>query len=142
MFLSVVVMELYSLHVTFFFLSSRRRHTRCALVTGVQTCALPICYYNFAQPTAGDFLKDVGAMGLGKALERRRMWNSSRMNPTDYSDVSAAPCTYLMRSDERRVGKAYVRTCRSRWSPFHIIKPNHPVSRRNSHPNTITIPLE
>src|SRR3546814_4623384 len=23
--------------------SSRRRHTRCALVTGVQTCALPIC---------------------------------------------------------------------------------------------------
>src|SRR3546814_10251802 len=28
--------------VTFYF-SSRRRHTRCALVTGVQTCALPIC---------------------------------------------------------------------------------------------------
>src|SRR3546814_720400 len=27
-----------------FFFSSRRRHTRCALVTGVQTCALPICY--------------------------------------------------------------------------------------------------
>src|SRR3546814_15475075 len=26
-----------------FFVSSRRRHTRCALVTGVQTCALPIC---------------------------------------------------------------------------------------------------
>src|SRR3546814_5743053 len=30
-----------SLHCVFFF-SSRRRHTRCALVTGVQTCALPI----------------------------------------------------------------------------------------------------
>src|SRR3546814_1949729 len=27
----------------FFFFSSRRRHTSCALVTGVQTCALPIC---------------------------------------------------------------------------------------------------
>src|SRR3546814_4419931 len=26
-----------------FFFASRRRHTRCALVTGVQTCALPIC---------------------------------------------------------------------------------------------------
>src|SRR3546814_1139752 len=26
----------------YFFCSSRRRHTRCALVTGVQTCALPI----------------------------------------------------------------------------------------------------
>src|SRR3546814_3474272 len=27
----------------FFFVSSRGRHTSCALVTGVQTCALPIC---------------------------------------------------------------------------------------------------
>src|SRR3546814_8120431 len=27
-----------------FFFSSRRRHTRCALVTGVQTCALPILF--------------------------------------------------------------------------------------------------
>src|SRR3546814_207273 len=30
------------MYVLFFFFSSRRRHTRCALVTGVQTCALPI----------------------------------------------------------------------------------------------------
>src|SRR3546814_5912606 len=30
-----------------FFFSSRRRHTRCALVTGVQTCALPICTETF-----------------------------------------------------------------------------------------------
>src|SRR3546814_17998896 len=29
-----------------FFFSSRRRHTRCALVTGVQTCALPISKYS------------------------------------------------------------------------------------------------
>src|SRR3546814_18857472 len=32
-----VVVSMYG-----FFFSSRRRHTRCALVTGVQTCALPI----------------------------------------------------------------------------------------------------
>src|SRR3546814_12608077 len=32
-----------------FFFSSRRRHTRCALVTGVQTCALPI-YAQRRQP--------------------------------------------------------------------------------------------
>src|SRR3546814_3538053 len=29
--------------LVFFFFSRRRRHTSCALVTGVQTCALPIC---------------------------------------------------------------------------------------------------
>src|SRR3546814_8388365 len=34
----------------FFFFSSRRRHTRCALVTGVQTCALPI----YTMPQTGD----------------------------------------------------------------------------------------
>src|SRR3546814_8345754 len=36
------------LSFVFFFFSSRRRHTRCALVTGVQTCALPIY-----EPTIG-----------------------------------------------------------------------------------------
>src|SRR3546814_5070327 len=35
----VIVMGVY---LCSFFFSSRRRHTRCALVTGVQTCALPI----------------------------------------------------------------------------------------------------
>src|SRR3546814_3234791 len=34
---------LWGVFVCCFFFSSRRRHTRCALVTGVQTCALPIC---------------------------------------------------------------------------------------------------
>src|SRR3546814_6016469 len=33
---------LYNYIFVLFFFSSRRRHTRCALVTGVQTCALPI----------------------------------------------------------------------------------------------------
>src|SRR3546814_4786435 len=32
----------WCIRTLFFFFSSRRRHTRCALVTGVQTCALPI----------------------------------------------------------------------------------------------------
>src|SRR3546814_11557030 len=33
---------IYFFYCDLFFFSSRRRHTRCALVTGVQTCALPI----------------------------------------------------------------------------------------------------
>src|SRR3546814_3300539 len=39
--LQVTCYYLYYVSSVFFF-SSRRRHTRCALVTGVQTCALPI----------------------------------------------------------------------------------------------------
>src|SRR3546814_3050179 len=41
----------------FFFFSSRRRHTRCALVTGVQTCALPICL-------------ELGPVARGQAVDR------------------------------------------------------------------------
>src|SRR3546814_2269443 len=51
------------------FFSSRRRHTRCALVTGVQTCALPICA--LAQrvavrtPSDGGFASLVAEQDLG-----------------------------------------------------------------------------
>src|SRR3546814_5462547 len=41
---SVFVFVRCVLLFVFFFFSSRRRHTRCALVTGVQTCALPISF--------------------------------------------------------------------------------------------------
>src|SRR3546814_12089475 len=40
------------------FFSSRRRHTRCALVTGVQTCALPI----YLEPTLTRNGSDAGAL--------------------------------------------------------------------------------
>src|SRR3546814_6608339 len=45
-----------ALLVCVFFFSSRRRHTRCALVTGVQTCALPISagYVGEAMSDPGD----------------------------------------------------------------------------------------
>src|SRR3546814_9120605 len=36
-----------------FFFSSRRRHTRCALVTGVQTCALPISLFHVLAESGG-----------------------------------------------------------------------------------------
>src|SRR3546814_6678627 len=41
----------------FFFFSSRRRHTRCALVTGVQTCALPIYLTLTSRVLYGDYDK-------------------------------------------------------------------------------------
>src|SRR3546814_9563090 len=41
------------IEVCLFFFASRRRHTRCALVTGVQTCALPICANPFIDSVKG-----------------------------------------------------------------------------------------
>src|SRR3546814_1070829 len=81
----------------FFFFSSRRRHTRCALVTGVQTCALPILRGRRIPPR-----------WWRGAWPRRRTKSATGPNTTTSS-----------RSEERRVGKECVSTCRSRWSPYH-----------------------
>src|SRR3546814_3083960 len=51
----------------FFFFSSRRRHTRCALVTGVQTCALPI-YTSAGQPPVDDALSGSRPADAGVAF--------------------------------------------------------------------------
>jgi FtsP/CotA-like multicopper oxidase with cupredoxin domain len=53
-------------------------------------------YYNFALPTTADFFADVSHLGMAGALAKRDKWHRTRMNPTDYSDISAATYTYLM----------------------------------------------
>src|SRR3546814_17161183 len=52
------------------FFSSRRRHTRCALVTGVQTCALPIFW---TLPAGFLELQETAAAGA-----RREAWDEAR----------------------------------------------------------------
>lgn len=52
--------------------------------------------YNYAQPTVGDFLRDVKKSSLGEAIDKRSMWNAMRMKPTDLADTSSAVMTYLM----------------------------------------------
>src|SRR3546814_4945837 len=96
----------------FFFFSSRRRHTRCALVTGVQTCALPISSQSFT-PT-----NRVNALVWGRFTELlgRHLTQANHGIP---SSRFAIPWPEAYRSEERRVGKECVSTCRSRWSPYH-----------------------
>src|SRR3546814_20045637 len=48
--------------VFLFFFSSRRRHTRCALVTGVQTCALPIL---FVDGVLDEDASELGRVSIG-----------------------------------------------------------------------------
>src|SRR3546814_2271423 len=111
-----------------FFFSSRRRHTRCALVTGVQTCALPILHpvlgkwaghqgLDYPAPkgtpiraTAQGKISFIGVQnGYGKVIFIE--------HDNDYSTVYAHQSHFKNRSEERRVGKECVSTCRSRWSP-------------------------
>ena len=53
-------------------------------------------YFNFNHPTLPQFMQDVSDMGMGAAMDRRRMWNEMRMSPTDLADVSGYTYTYLM----------------------------------------------
>src|SRR3546814_17255890 len=111
-----------------FFFSSRRRHTRCALVTGVQTCALPICPTRARARLQTRHALVVVAMhpvaqGLTiHAAEPRRLgprmaFENQRQSQqaADLSPVaeSAAERT---RSEERRVGNERVSTRIYRWS--------------------------
>src|SRR3546814_5750401 len=65
-----------AVHSMFFFFSSRRRHTICALVTGVQTCALPIYkeLSEFIQPRRGRFFisdRNKGDRRYGKIINSK-----------------------------------------------------------------------
>src|SRR3546814_4141139 len=98
-FILYAVVFLLIFFLLFFFFSSRRRHTRCALVTGVQTCALPIL------PRASRLMS---------RRKPRSMRSRAVCRPRSSTSTSTSP-----RSEERRVGKECVSTCRSRWSPYH-----------------------
>src|SRR3546814_13363738 len=56
-----------------FFFSSRRRHTRCALVTGVQTCALPILAVD-GYEVAGRPPEEVALMEKARAYGARAVF--------------------------------------------------------------------
>src|SRR3546814_4449434 len=105
---SLVSVMLYFviLYLFFFFFSSRRRHTRCALVTGVQTCALPI--FAVIAAVGREIEGDAQALlpgGEVAAIKGVRFLGGRKAR--------------ILRSEERRVGKECVSTCRSRWSPYH-----------------------
>src|SRR3546814_10198441 len=109
-------------------LSSRRRHTRCALVTGVQTCALPISVLTDAlssviiqQAILPHFREGRMAEGI---LAGADALIAQLQLPDEEAQARNAEATRLLaerdrRSEERRVGKGCVSTCRSRWSPYH-----------------------
>src|SRR3546814_1700777 len=102
----LITSSLFFIVLWVFFFSSRRRHTRCALVTGVQTCALPIS----PKPPR------ITASKLSEWHSRRACVISSCVGVAITPD---APALGRNRSEERRVGKECVSTCRSRWSPYH-----------------------
>src|SRR3546814_2842820 len=125
----------------FFFFSGRGRHTICALVTGVQTCALPIyatvapacgidAHKSGAQSAPGwdqnDITVDLTNGGNGQFIgqtETNRSFGNVWCNNAATVTISVAALTSSAtttdRSEELRVGKECGRQCRSRGSQYH-----------------------
>src|SRR5256886_13339009 len=103
-------MVMCSVYVFFFF--QAEDGIRDLTVTGVQTCALPICPAFHAQ------------MKTTRAKPANTKNDSSIQSTITQRDCAfsgaswanaVAGATRVIRSEERRVGKE----CRSRWSPYH-----------------------
>src|SRR3546814_14992666 len=115
-----------------FLYTSRGRHTRCALVTGVQTCALPIFGKRLGLPQRlVTILEGEGLVNDATALVMLRssvaaiagaisFWGA--IGDFAYAVVGAI---FLGRSEQRRVGKEWVSRCRSRWAADHYKKNNN-----------------
>src|SRR3546814_16320446 len=123
------------------FFSSRRRHTRCALVTGVQTCALPISVGRISRrrtliicPETPHFpdrriamprsVSSVDLPAVAPSLLATGKHLNREAGGQQISEQSFRQCVDRRggRSEEGRVGKECVRTCRSRWAPYHSKK--------------------
>src|SRR3546814_16097796 len=118
-----------------FFFSSRRRHTRCALVTGVQTCAEPLVSqtllgvageYFIQHFTNGGFIDvltdhSVQPLSVETPAQVKIIFPRRASAKSDLRDIR--PCAAIgARSEERRVGQECVSTCRSGWWMNHAQK--------------------
>src|SRR3546814_8650396 len=93
------------MYICFIFLfSSRRRHTRCALVTGVQTCALPISLvsdrivgrspnqgFRVAEPALARTLASEAAQGLLALMLREGVFHADP-HPGNVLEIGRASC--------------------------------------------------
>src|SRR3989441_804235 len=97
-----------SCQYVFFFFFQAEDGIRDKLVTGVQTCALPI-----SEP-AEIALATNTSHGLNLAARALPLQRGDVVLVSD-REFPANVYPWMMRSEERRVGKE----CRSRWSPYH-----------------------
>src|SRR5258708_14355298 len=97
------------MHFTVFFFFQAEDGIRDDLVTGVQTCALPIYEQRFAAQAAS---RDADLTQARTLLRSNELATEAERRT---KAVLQSQETQLVRSEERRVGKE----CRSRWSPYH-----------------------
>src|SRR3546814_20134681 len=107
------------------YFASRRRHTVCALVTGVQTCALPIyTLLDSSVDTVASWNERLPWSWIDyfavctKCQDHKKLRSNTHITHVP-SHLCCGWLAMMHRSEDRRVGKGSVGTCRSRQSPEH-----------------------
>src|SRR3989440_9600265 len=108
---SSFVFYIYSLLFFFFFFFQAEDGIRDLIVTGVQTCALPICHHE--ERGAEERRAPRVAPDAHAALDQVRPLVG--LQADEGRATEGGQEQEELRSEERRVGKE----CRSRWSPYH-----------------------
>src|SRR2546422_2487356 len=106
--------DLYSRACGFFFFFQAEDGIRDVAVTGVQTCALPICL----RASVVEVLRGGRALDGLESPPGYQNQSNYEFYGSHYHSIQAARDKLRRRegrSEERRVGKE----CRSRWSPYH-----------------------
>src|SRR3546814_17660934 len=98
---------------------------KTAYVMRISDWSSDVCSSDLLRPCAGRSRH--GAMGIGSSLRRQdRQQVARRSACRTHQRRTVGQRAGQARSEERRVGKECVRTCRSRWSPYHKkIKTSH-----------------
>src|SRR3546814_15145747 len=92
----MVYLMCFTLYCVYFFFSSRRRHTRCALVTGVQTCALPIYTVRYAAGvTANPYGRDSRVDGfIIRGIDALQFRDGMRDIFSYYASITSDPSNF------------------------------------------------
>src|SRR2546421_6019330 len=102
-----------SLKLSYFFFFQAEDGIRDLIVTGVQTCALPILAQSRALSRSQRKTTASRKRRISRRLHGRLHYR--RLAPAAFRRIFPRQALYRSRSEERRVGKE----CRSRWSPYH-----------------------
>src|SRR3546814_15171613 len=108
------------MHVSFFFFSSRRRHTRCALVTGVQTCALPI--YRMVRDHGRHVFFVVDGRLAANQPERHREGQGPDAQDDEVLGLVLVHATHEEKHEDHHHAAHYEDHPHTRFAPEHVIE--------------------
>src|SRR3546814_15217428 len=94
-------------------------HYMMDLVAEHKGIDVDLAQLDLSEPAVYEMLQKADSVGVFQVESRAQMATLPRLKPRVFYDLAVEVALIRPRSEERRVGKECVSTCRSRWSPCH-----------------------